>query len=41
MSFFGFDSRLPRDRQNQGFFPSQDAFAALSSGNAAVNEEEM
>lgn len=41
MSFFGFDTTLPRDRNNQGFFSNQDAFAGLSSGNAAGDDDEM
>jgi DNA topoisomerase 2-associated protein PAT1 len=39
MSFFGFDTTLPRDRGHQkaapGFAAPQDAFASLSSKNAA------
>ncbi|KAF2671691.1 hypothetical protein BT63DRAFT_431836 [Microthyrium microscopicum] len=43
MSFFGFDSRLPRDRGHQtsapGFGATQDAFDGLQSARAADNDE--
>jgi len=36
MSFFGFDTNLPKQgSQGQGFFNQQDAFAGLSSNAPA------
>jgi hypothetical protein len=43
MSFFGFDTTLPRDKGHQksapGFGATQDAFDGLSSAQAANNDE--
>ena len=43
MSFFGFDTSLPRDRGHQsnapGFAAPQDAFASLS-GRGAANDDD-
>jgi DNA topoisomerase 2-associated protein PAT1 len=41
MSFFGFDSNLPRDRGHQANAPGfgqHDAFAGLSSGGAGDDD---
>ena len=42
MSFFGFDTTLPRDRSHQksapGFAAPQDAFASLPTHSAADDE---
>ena len=44
MSFFGYDTALPRDRGHPstapGFGQAQDPFAGLSRGNLAEDEDD-